>query len=262
MYHLDRIDSWAAVALDPATRSQQLVGFVTTREVILREVDPVDRSHMGLTGPHMDNDTATYILTLGVSPAFRRRGIAAELIRLVHAAACRGSGRALFLHVISYNQEAIRLYSRASFSCLGLLKSFYHINTGRQPVQSQVLYDAYLYVLHLPARQALLDPHWPRQMHSPWLPPPLRSAWQQLNSCLAHSGCWSALSMSPASPSGMAHARSSGSGASWQGPALAEGSGFKQHGDSRRRAWAGQAEDVHAGQGSMLQWLFRPQSRV
>lgn len=86
----------------------------------------------------------------------------------------------MFLHVIQYNTAAIRLYTRAGFTCAGRLTSFYHIATGRQPDPSTHLYDAYLYVQYL-------GEAWSGA--SPWeclhlAVTPLRSAWGRLHACM------------------------------------------------------------------------------
>jgi hypothetical protein len=41
--------------------------------------------------------------------------------------------RALFLHVITYNTQAMSLYTMQGFACVARLSRFYYISTGRQP---------------------------------------------------------------------------------------------------------------------------------
>jgi hypothetical protein len=41
--------------------------------------------------------------------------------------------RALFLHVITYNTQAMSLYTMQGFACVARLSHFYYISTGRQP---------------------------------------------------------------------------------------------------------------------------------
>lgn len=92
-----------------------------------------------------------------------------------HSPSCR----AVFLHVITYNDAAIRLYSRAGFTCNGHLPSFYYIHTGRQPDPDTCVYDAYLFVQHTAAAWA----------GSGWdvlalAVSPLRAAWGRLHGCV------------------------------------------------------------------------------
>ena len=54
-----------------------------------------------------------YILTLGVLPSHRRRGLATRLVRaLVEAAGRHPRARCVCLHVIHYNRAALGFYSR------------------------------------------------------------------------------------------------------------------------------------------------------
>ena len=69
-----------------------------------------------------------YILTLGVVEGARRRGVAKQLLRLVLSAARSRGCRACFLHVITYNHDAISFYLANSFQQLAQLREFYHIS--------------------------------------------------------------------------------------------------------------------------------------
>lgn len=80
----------------------------------------------------------------------------------------------MFLHVITYNDAAIKLYSRHGFQCVARLPNFYFIGTGRQPDPQKSVYDSFLYVQFVP-----LAAHEAAAMacdasHA-WTP--LRSAW-------------------------------------------------------------------------------------
>ncbi|KAI8469663.1 MAG: acyl-CoA N-acyltransferase [Monoraphidium minutum] len=122
---LDRIFSWGAFVQGPgggggcSGGGEELIGFVTARMVRLHECDTQDRHLMGLVSLVLDHDCVVYILTLGVLDAWRGRGIASRLIGFVTQHAAEARCRAVFLHVITYNDAAIRLYSRASFTCAG-----------------------------------------------------------------------------------------------------------------------------------------------
>jgi GNAT superfamily N-acetyltransferase len=51
--------------------------------------------------------------------------------------AAAGRCRAVFLHVIAYNNAALGLYSRQGFAVVARLPAFYNIATGRQPDPQQ-----------------------------------------------------------------------------------------------------------------------------
>jgi hypothetical protein len=91
----------------------------------------------------------------------------------------------VFLHVITYNEAAIRLYSRAGFNCAGRLPSFYFIHSGRQPDPSTYIYDALLYVQHTAADWALTGWDVVALAVSP-----LRAAWGRLHGCMPQWHRW------------------------------------------------------------------------
>ncbi|EFJ49800.1 hypothetical protein VOLCADRAFT_104251 [Volvox carteri f. nagariensis] len=109
-----------------------------------------DRQVMGLNPRCLDGECAVYVLTLGVVPACRQCGIARSLLGLVHQHASRLRCRAIFLHVISYNDAAMRLYSTSGYQPMARLPNFYHLITGRQPNPDQSWYDAFLYAHFIP----------------------------------------------------------------------------------------------------------------
>ncbi|OLP85254.1 Histone acetyltransferase MCC1 [Symbiodinium microadriaticum] len=84
-----------------------------------------------------------YILTLGVAEAFRRRGLAKELIRrsLEYVERDLPEVQAMYLHVVTYNEAAILLYESCSFLRIEYFPSFYFLH-GRH-------YDSYLYARYL-----------------------------------------------------------------------------------------------------------------
>mmetsp|Transcript_40481 Transcript_40481/g.71212 ORF Transcript_40481/g.71212 Transcript_40481/m.71212 type:complete len:221 (-) Transcript_40481:98-760(-) len=80
-----------------------------------------------------------YIMTLGTSAEFRRCGLGSLLVNRVVDVIVRERGDcgALYLHVITYNEGAIRLYERLGFSKVKVIKDYYTINS--------VNYECYLY---------------------------------------------------------------------------------------------------------------------
>ncbi len=90
----------------------------------------------------------------------------------------------MFLHVITYNQGAIRLYSRAGFSCVGQLQNFYYINSGRQLDPSRQHYDAFIYLLFLESGKPLSS----HQLGFGW---PFQSCCGASHDNLQHQRLWS-----------------------------------------------------------------------
>jgi len=84
-----------------------------------------------------------YILTLGVIDGFRRRGLAKELLRraVEHVDRRLPHVQAVYLHVVTYNEAAIRLYEALNFLQLGRFVSFYVLHGSP--------YDSFLYALYV-----------------------------------------------------------------------------------------------------------------
>ncbi|MFZ0395060.1 MAG: N-acetyltransferase [Terracidiphilus sp.] len=66
-----------------------------------------------------------YIQTIEVAPAFRRRGIASELLRRAEASARASGAGLIWLHVESTNAAAIRLYGVHGFTHHGHEDHYY-----------------------------------------------------------------------------------------------------------------------------------------
>ncbi|XP_077234962.1 histone acetyltransferase MCC1-like [Tasmannia lanceolata] len=134
------IVSWAAVDTSrPDSQSDELIGFVTARVVIAKESDIGDL--LGYDSSRADQ-TLVYILTLGVVGPYRNRGIASSLVReVIKYASSIPTCRAVYLHVISYNDPAIHFYQKMSFKCLRRLSNFYYIK-GQH-------YDSYLFLYYV-----------------------------------------------------------------------------------------------------------------
>lgn len=75
----------------------------------------------------LDQENIVYILTLGVTEQYRHLGIASQLIQKVIQYAQSQLCRAVYLHVIEYNQAALNLYDRNKFEELATHRNFYHI---------------------------------------------------------------------------------------------------------------------------------------
>ena len=123
------------------------------------------------------DQTLIYILMLGVVDAYRNLGIgmrffhfnlvwvlggivcgqisawpaASSLIReVIKYASSIPTCRAVYLHVISYNNAAIFLYKKMSFKCIRRLQGFYLIN-GQH-------YDSYLFVYYVNGGRSACSP--------------------------------------------------------------------------------------------------------
>ncbi|KAJ0989937.1 hypothetical protein J5N97_008293 [Dioscorea zingiberensis] len=133
------IVSWGAIDVGPNRQSDELIGFVTTRVIAARESEIEDL----LTADASRKDqTLVYILTLGVVEHYRNHGIAGSLVReVIKYASSITNCRAVYLHVIAYNQPAINFYQKMQFKLVRRLNKFYYIK-GQH-------YDAYLFVYYV-----------------------------------------------------------------------------------------------------------------
>mmetsp|Transcript_11865 Transcript_11865/g.32038 ORF Transcript_11865/g.32038 Transcript_11865/m.32038 type:complete len:381 (-) Transcript_11865:175-1317(-) len=84
-----------------------------------------------------------YILTLGVVDGFRRRGLARELLRRMveHVERNILQVQAVYLHVVTYNGAAIKLYESMNFCRIAQFSSFYLLH-GKP-------YDSFLYACYV-----------------------------------------------------------------------------------------------------------------
>lgn len=149
--------------LEPGQQEQhRLVGFVTARWMDSKSIDQTDRRHLeqqGLGSCSYDL-TCCYILTLGIHPAYRGRGLARGLLNLVKTRAEEANCPLIYLHVLTSNASAIKLYASSGYECLALLRDFYLINTGRQPDITQTRYDALILSYRLSVNSNLTSiPH-------------------------------------------------------------------------------------------------------
>jgi ribosomal protein S18 acetylase RimI-like enzyme len=71
------------------------------------------------------SESAAYIQTLEVHPAFRGRGIGAELLGRAEASARAAGALSIALHVDVENATAIRLYESRGYSRRGKEESYY-----------------------------------------------------------------------------------------------------------------------------------------
>jgi len=73
----------------------------------------------------VDGGRVGYVVTLDVAVGFRRRGLAAELMRQVEAQAFEAGCGAMVLHVFVGNDGAIRFYERCGYERWARAEGFY-----------------------------------------------------------------------------------------------------------------------------------------
>lgn len=134
------IVSWGAVDINrPDGHSDELIGFVTTRITTVKESEIKNLLRYDAS---RRNQTLVYILTLGVVEQYRNLGIASSLVReVIKYASSITSCRAVYLHVIAYNQVAIHFYQKMLFKLERKLSKFYYINGHH--------YDSFLFVYYI-----------------------------------------------------------------------------------------------------------------
>lgn len=143
------IVSWGAVDRSrPGSLGDELIGFVTTRIVPASESELVDM--LGCNSSRSDQ-ILVYILTLGVVEPYRQLGIASTLVQeVIKYASSMSNCRAVYLHVIDYNDPAILFYKKMSFKLERRLMKFYYI--GGQH------YDSYLFVHYVNNQRSPCSP--------------------------------------------------------------------------------------------------------
>lgn len=108
------------VAEDEATR--EIAGFC---------IGHVERARKGLV---------TYVVTLDVAPAFRRHGLARQMMQSIEQQALEADCGAVELHVWVENEAAIAFYEREGYERSHMVKSFYglgrHAYVYRKPLES------------------------------------------------------------------------------------------------------------------------------
>eukprot|EP00933_Yihiella_yeosuensis_P034481 TRINITY_DN27971_c0_g1_i1.p1 TRINITY_DN27971_c0_g1~~TRINITY_DN27971_c0_g1_i1.p1 ORF type:complete len:370 (+),score=65.19 TRINITY_DN27971_c0_g1_i1:77-1186(+) len=99
-----------------------------------------------------------YILTLGVADGFRRRGLAKELLRqsILHVEQHMLHVKAVYLHVVTYNDAAVKLYESMGFQRIEHFPAFYVLHGSN--------YDSFLYALYLHGG----SPPWKWKLRHAW----------------------------------------------------------------------------------------------
>lgn len=139
------IVSWGAVDISRSDGYiDELIGFVTARIITVEESEIENLLRCDIS---RKDKTLVYILTLGVVEQYRNLGIASSLVReVIKYASSISSCRGVYLHVISYNQPAIRFYQKMMFKLVRRLSRFYYINGHH--------YDSFLFVYYVNGGQS------------------------------------------------------------------------------------------------------------
>lgn len=109
-------DPWDAGLLARLLAMPGVIGLLAT--------DPDTASPMGLVLVRVAADEAE-ILTIGVAPAARRRGVGADLLLAAAARAAAVGAASLFLEVAEDNAAGRALYDRLGFASVGRRPAYY-----------------------------------------------------------------------------------------------------------------------------------------
>jgi len=124
-----------------ATLSGSIIGLIVAETKELNQLAKEDRSL--LASCFLSNTKVGYILSLGVASSFRKQGIASllldQLISYLNTNYCN-QVKALYLHVLTTNTQAIRFYEHRGFQVHSFLPYYYAIKGKRKDGYTHVLY--------------------------------------------------------------------------------------------------------------------------
>jgi len=124
-----------------ATLSGSIIGLIVAETKELDQLAKEDRSL--LASCFLSNTKVGYILSLGVASSFRKQGIASllldQLISYLNTNHCN-QVKALYLHVLTTNTQAIRFYEHRGFQVHSFLPYYYAIKGKRKDGYTHVLY--------------------------------------------------------------------------------------------------------------------------
>ena len=144
-----------------------IIGLIVAEIKFYRDLNKEDED---ILAPTFGKDTlVAYLLSLGVSQAHRRNGIASLLLDnlISHLTTSENAHcKALFLHVLTTNSAAIHFYQRHQFKLHSFLPYYYCINGKSKDGFTYVLYvneghppwGLYEYVRHYCKLLARTDP--------------------------------------------------------------------------------------------------------
>ncbi|GBG24963.1 N-alpha-acetyltransferase 60 [Hondaea fermentalgiana] len=118
-----------------------LLGGISAQLRSLNEND-IEQPRLSAASKQMGYYLGCYVLTIATHPYCRRSGVGSKLLNyVIETAASNPACGVVYLHVITYNEAALRFYERHGFRRVETLTDFYRID-GRS-------YDAYLYAKFL-----------------------------------------------------------------------------------------------------------------
>jgi ribosomal protein S18 acetylase RimI-like enzyme len=119
----------------------ELVAGITAQIKVLHPED-AEQPHLDAASRERGFSRGCYVMTLATAERARRMGVGSMLLEHMLAAAERDpSCGVVYLHVITYNESAIRFYERHGFRRLRTVQGFYLIN-GQS-------FDSFLYARFL-----------------------------------------------------------------------------------------------------------------
>lgn len=124
-----------------ATLSGSIIGLIVAETKEFSHLAKEDRSL--LANCFLSNTKVGYILSLGVSQTYRKQGIASllldQLISYLNHNYCN-QVKALYLHVLTTNTQAINFYEHRGFQVHSFLPYYYAIKGKRKDGYTHVLY--------------------------------------------------------------------------------------------------------------------------
>ena len=122
------------------TDTQRIVGVLVADIFSFGQCNREDQVILHCSFPY--NTPVCYILILGVVKEYRRQGLAGVLLQnLINSLNKRGTCKAIYLHVLFSNKQAIRFYQSKQFQYRAHLPQYYFI-------QGESL-DGYCFALYI-----------------------------------------------------------------------------------------------------------------
>lgn len=123
-------------------RDDEVVGFLLSQFMPLDKSEDWESLDIYKDGKNAQDTDVMYILTIGCIPELRRSGLASKLVNMcVEYSTSNPKCGAVYLHVLTTNQAAIKLYEKNSFI-------FYHTRYNYYDIEGEKC-SAYLYLLPL-----------------------------------------------------------------------------------------------------------------
>lgn len=120
--------------------TNEIVGLIVAEIKTVDGCNPEDKDLLDKSFP--SNSRVAYILSLGVTAYYRKNGVASKLLQhFLQYINTTGTVKAVYLHVLCENEQAIRFYEKRQFVCHARLKEYYRIGDR--------LRDGFTYVLYV-----------------------------------------------------------------------------------------------------------------